>query len=354
MASTISSRPSHYDALGLQPTASQDEIARAFARAMGVFGARSAAAAARIGLAFETLRNPDKRRAYDESLGLRREPRPAPVPMAVSFRISAPAQAVEPHVEPAPDPGPASFIASSLSEIARPVELDPPARPAAQPEPPPAPDELLQDSDEAEVRPIDWRRPAVAVGAIVLAAGLVGALAGISVRGDEQGQAAVTAPLPAARTRPQSAAVSAAQTPVVADTASAAAPTVRAQPGKRRAERLLARQPAAVAAAADPSQADPGERDAAAAQPQDGQPAADPLAPAADSSIQTVAAADLPLASRLVARTIDRIGYACGEVASTSAVDGAAGVYKVTCTSGQSYRAAPVHGRYRFRRWGSR
>src|SRR6185312_14430384 len=250
--------------------------------------ARSAAAAARIGLAFETLRNPDKRRAYDESLGLRREPRPAPVPMAVSFRISAPARAVEPHVEPSRDPGPASFIASSLSEIARPVELDPPARPAAQPEPPPA-----------------------------------------------------------ARTRPQSAAVSAAQTPVVADTASAAAPAVRAQPGKRRPERFLARQPAAVAAAADPSQAEPGERDAAAAEPQDGQPAA-------DSSIQTVAAADLPLASRLVARTIDRIGYACGEVASTSAVDGAAGVYKVTCTSGQSYRAAPVHGRYRFRRWGSR
>ena len=60
------------------------------------------------------------------------------------------------------------------------------------------------------------------------------------------------------------------------------------------------------------------------------------------------------MATTLVARTIERIGYSCGQVASTSAVEGAAGVYKVTCTSGQTYRAAPVHGRYRFRRWGSR
>jgi hypothetical protein len=25
-------------------------------------------------------------------------------------------------------------------------------------------------------------------------------------------------------------------------------------------------------------------------------------------------------------------------------------VFKVTCTSGDSYRAAPIHGRYRFKR----
>ena len=60
------------------------------------------------------------------------------------------------------------------------------------------------------------------------------------------------------------------------------------------------------------------------------------------------------MATKLVARTIERIGYSCGQVASTSAVEGAAGVYKVTCTSGQTYRAAPVHGRYRFRRWDRR
>ena len=59
--------------------------------------------------------------------------------------------------------------------------------------------------------------------------------------------------------------------------------------------------------------------------------------------------AKMPLPNSVVARTIGRIGYPCGQVASTTALDGA-GVFKVTCTSGHSYRAAPVHGRYRFRR----
>jgi hypothetical protein len=52
----------------------------------------------------------------------------------------------------------------------------------------------------------------------------------------------------------------------------------------------------------------------------------------------------------VVARTIERIGYSCGKVASTSAIEGSSGAYTVTCTSGQSYRAAPVRGRYHFRR----
>jgi len=56
----------------------------------------------------------------------------------------------------------------------------------------------------------------------------------------------------------------------------------------------------------------------------------------------------------VIARTIGRIGYACGQIASTSAVEGEAGIFKVTCTSGHSYRAAPVRGRYHFRRLGGR
>jgi hypothetical protein len=36
-------------------------------------------------------------------------------------------------------------------------------------------------------------------------------------------------------------------------------------------------------------------------------------------------------------------------------MDGEApGTFKVTCTSGDSYRATPVNGRYRFRRLGGR
>jgi hypothetical protein len=61
--------------------------------------------------------------------------------------------------------------------------------------------------------------------------------------------------------------------------------------------------------------------------------------------------AKMPLSDATVARTLSRIGYSCGKVASTSAVEGASGVFKVTCTSGQSYKATPVGGRYRFRRW---
>jgi hypothetical protein len=63
-------------------------------------------------------------------------------------------------------------------------------------------------------------------------------------------------------------------------------------------------------------------------------------------------AAALPLPNSVVARTIERIGYSCGKVASTSAIEGSSGAYTVTCTSGQSYRAAPVRGRYHFRKIG--
>jgi hypothetical protein len=62
------------------------------------------------------------------------------------------------------------------------------------------------------------------------------------------------------------------------------------------------------------------------------------------------AAAALPLSKATIARTIHKIGYSCGQVASTSPVDGQAGAFTVTCTSGQSYRASQVRGRYRFKR----
>jgi hypothetical protein len=61
----------------------------------------------------------------------------------------------------------------------------------------------------------------------------------------------------------------------------------------------------------------------------------------------------MPLPNRVIARTIQRIGYPCGQVAST-VPGGAQGVFTVTCTSGHSYQAAPVRGRYRFRRVGGR
>jgi hypothetical protein len=61
--------------------------------------------------------------------------------------------------------------------------------------------------------------------------------------------------------------------------------------------------------------------------------------------------AKLPLPNAVIARTIGRIGYPCGQVSGATAM-GEPGVFKVTCTSGHSYRAAPVRGRYRFRQLG--
>ena len=71
-----------------------------------------------------------------------------------------------------------------------------------------------------------------------------------------------------------------------------------------------------------------------------------------DSPSAEMTTAKLPLPNAVIARTIGRIGYPCGQVASASAMG--EGVFKVACTSGHSYRAAPVRGRYRFRQLASR
>jgi hypothetical protein len=60
--------------------------------------------------------------------------------------------------------------------------------------------------------------------------------------------------------------------------------------------------------------------------------------------------ASMPLPDRVVAQTIEKIGYSCGRIASTAAVAGTSGVFQVTCSSGQTYKATPVHGHYRFTR----
>ena len=67
----------------------QDEIAGAFAKAMGMFGTRPVALAAQLSAAFETLRNPTKRRAYDSALGLRPKPQLRPWGIAATQRGGA-------------------------------------------------------------------------------------------------------------------------------------------------------------------------------------------------------------------------------------------------------------------------
>ena len=89
MVSSVKSVPNHYQTLGLSPTASDQEIAAAFSRAMGSFGGLSITGAARIGAAFEVLRSPSKRRAYDRAIGLSSEPRSYQWPINATARSNA-------------------------------------------------------------------------------------------------------------------------------------------------------------------------------------------------------------------------------------------------------------------------
>jgi hypothetical protein len=374
MASSVGSRPTHYETLGLKPTASRQEIADAFARAMGMFGAHPLADAARIGAAFEVLRDPERRRAYDEALGLKAKPHPVFSTYASQWSgtgfigsgwrpESAPAAsppspppAEEPRrgAEPPAEPRIASFIAESLRDIARPAAAE------AAPEPKPAPklepvpeakperippvhfDELPWARGEVEdapavgdARPIEWKRIGMVAGGLVIGAGLIGALAGSWVKDDVQTQAgpSLSAELPAAKPRVAAPAPAA---PVMAE-AVQTQPEVHAAPASRTA----------------PAPEPPAEQPVAEVQPFEAPPPADVAEASAELAADPLApkpvAAAMPLPNVVVARTIERIGYSCGEVASTSAMEGD-GVFKVTCTSGQSYRAAPVHGRYRFKR----
>jgi hypothetical protein len=61
-------------------------------------------------------------------------------------------------------------------------------------------------------------------------------------------------------------------------------------------------------------------------------------------------AASLPLPNAVIVRTIEKIGYPCGSIVSSSRLEGAAGSsdYRINCSSGSSYRASNRTGRYRF------
>lgn len=420
MVTAVRSRASHYETLGLTPSATGDEIRKAFARMMGMFGAHPVAAATSVSAAFEVLRDPDRRREYDRRLGLLPEPagssshwRVAGVgwssPGLIGSAWAAPAEQKggasnapaerdppaeretpverEPAVERAATvasdlpverestqatQGPpverrlASFISSSLRDLARPVGPQAASAPKPQVEAPPPPaqepsadveaDPLpVQRADaeiafDAESAPLDLRRPALIALAAVAAAGLVGALAGASAADQEQPsppKRGVTVTLPAAAPEPNSGqarevlATTVSATPTQASRRDEAAAAVLAR--DKRAERqriaLLARTPAGPSQLADSALTASSPVDAVDAQADAG------------SGAPKAVAASMPLPGRVIARTIDRIGYSCGTVVSTTAVESAGpGVYKVACSSGQSFQARPVGGRYRFRR----
>lgn len=363
MESSVRPQPTYYDVLGLSPRANQDEIRRAFAKVMGMFGAHPLAAAAELSAAFETLRDPAKRRAYDDAHGLTPEPAPRLWTMAVPAQSSRGfiASAVAPTEKPSSD------ALARLARLAEPQPLAPEPKATARPMPTRTPLEqsdaklelhiermLAAKDDEGEDKSLDWKRPALAVGGLLVAAGLIGALAGSSAMdpsGARQAKASVGRPKATGR-----APALAASAPIVAPQAGEVQAAVPAQaPAAPFKQARTLRHPLRGMTI---SQAPASAESAAGADLADNAPPAAPdsttthATAAAPATVATIAASGLPLAGKLMARTIERIGYACGDVASTTPVEGeAAGVYKVTCTSGDTYRAAPQRGRYRFRRW---
>ena len=341
MDSTVRTRPNHYAVLGIKPTASDEEIAQAFIGKM--FSPRPMTQAALIGAAYETLRNPAKRRAYDASLGFRPEPQVVLSKPLVSFHATARYLPIAPAI-------------SFEQGAAEPAPVVPRPEPEAVSDEAPEPVDfgafLEAGRDEREKGAFEWRKPAVIAAGLVAAVGLVGAWAG-SIAGNDVEAEQVTMALPKAKPAGQAPATAAAPAAV------AAAPKfdeVRFNAPPRRAERARSRPQPARDRLADVKQAlkqhsyyttigaDGTAEIAAADAPTP--PAPDPAMVAAASS----AAASMPLSNGTIARTIHKIGYSCGQVASMTPVDGQAGAFTVTCTSGKSYRAFPVKGRYRFRK----
>jgi hypothetical protein len=322
MVSTVKSRPNYYEMLGLTPSAAGNTVAQAFARATSAFRPHSFGGITELCVAYETLRDPVKRRAYDASLGLIPRPKIPPAPRPASARfMQRPAVAVAPSLEPKVEPKPLEPV------MRRPVQLDSPM-----------PRQPAFSEVNVGSSPIEWKRMGTIAGGLVAVAVFVGAFAGwwsgsSAAEPDQPQRVASAARQPERPTfsEPEPA-------PSVVE-ARADQPR-RAVATRPRVERTTHRPRIAASEAESQLIQPPPEL----ANPT----SADPHAP--ETAPLPAVATSMPLPHRTVARTIDRIGYSCGSVASASPVDGAAGVYKVTCTSGQSFQAKPVNGRYRFRR----
>jgi hypothetical protein len=373
--------------LGLTPTAASDEIARAFARQTSVFRPHVFGGIAEACIAFATLRDPIKRRAYDASIGIKPEPdlRAPPKPReepsfarpVSPYRVerSAINTAVPPAspVNPEPRAEPAAERTQLFNTVLLGAPVDQNVR-ASSPAPVPEPELrhrqetetkprvapqiggalsrqlALEERFGVEASPIDWRRTGMAAGAVVVAACFLGAFAGWWSAGDisttPQTESEVSVPLPPAK-------------PLAALNAPQPIPPVSAMEARPEGTKRTAVAAARIERAPIVSQLAGADEPPQEGQSQESQPEQGGLdtssseQPAATAPLASTVAASMPLPNRVIARTIERIGYSCGAVASTSPVEGEApGVYKITCASGQSYQARPVNGRYRFRRWG--
>jgi hypothetical protein len=355
MDSSVKARPNHYELLGVTYTASTAEIAQAFTKKMSAFAARPLAAVAQLSIAFETLRDPERRKAYDASLRPPPPPKPAvPQPAYMLRWVPAPFMAAAVAVPPA-RPAPPKLQAARLVEpkaapfVAAPAPVPQAAEQRQEPEPQRRPEPFVEPqrviqrviekgpAAQPKARPLGLNRTAMAIGGVVLGVGMLGAVAGWSAGLVEQPEPEdrVTLALPRAK-------------PIKPAASAAPAPARTVEPAQSRWPRSTAapRLARSIPAAPRPLPLEELEADASQSTQSDNGPAA------AETPGAAVVPASLSLSNPMIARTIGRIGYPCGEVASTTAVEG--GRFKVTCTSGHSYQATSVRGRYHFRRWNSR
>jgi hypothetical protein len=344
MLSTVKAKPNYYELLGLSPAASNSEIAQAFAREAGMFRPRAFGAAAEVCLAYAILNDPAKRRAYDDSMGLTAEPeasRPALTEIKIGYRQewAAPFVAARQQV--------------SVADDARTTAASPPVSPAQTAHRAPAAPISIKEQVEqvlaqrgsasaAAPEPVEWAKPGLTIGALLLAAAVVGVYVGLSSAEPVEPELAdPAAPVGSSTLKPEPA--SAVETPLAVT-----APTVvDPEPRMETTKRIVSSPEPVEALPAVPADSITESIEVVRV------PAAD--TPSEDRATQQAAVAALPISNTAIARTIERIGYACGSVDSTAPVDGAgAGIFKVSCTSGDAYRAAPIRGRYHFRRWDRR
>jgi len=389
MMSLVKSRPNYYETLGLQPSASADEISKSFARKMSLFQADPLGMSAQICIAYETLRDPIKRREHDREIGLAAEPKierprwtyaaaqPRWAPLIASAERNPSSRPAKPVAQtPEPNVTSESFskasvdprlaaIAASVRELAMPAAHGSPSQSGLQ-RPQPRATELRRDFSLEEIADhirsvgraekerlhssehggFDWKRPAWTLGALFVGAGLFGALAGLSLKGDET-------PAPAEATTPHMHQATIRDHHAVLSLPASAAipvntlsePRVAGSASTSRTERIIKRQRRASLFEQQMAKSLSVQDTTAEDQP-DNVSTNQPVAP-----VEKPMTSNLPLPRALIARTIERIGYPCGAVAAATPADGEEpGVFRVTCTSGHSYQATPQRGRYHFRR----
>lgn len=401
MDQNVTTRPNYYQMLGLEPAASAAEIERAFAQQVSAFTPRAFGSVALLSIAFETLHDPAKRRAYDQSIGL-----PPPPPLrtlavrasgTLSFigsgetasrlaHLAPIAPRPDPVAEPAPEtPAPPldaieaealaeearreARIGAFLAESQRIADVQPLAardEEKAAPLPEPAEDTrpmarplitapvatMTFDPDayaDTGVGTKNLRIIALGAGAMVVVAALLGAWAGL----DANDRTAVAVPDTAPRVNVTLPPAEAAETAELPALAASDAPPGATRP-RMQANRRVPVVPAPAAPVDDLASSAGAEegRVSRLSLIENSLPVAGEAAPAAEPVTTAPAVASearMPLGNATIASTLRKIGYPCGSVASTAAGSGA-GVYVVTCTSGDSYRASPNRGRYRFKK----